>query len=61
MAKVTKCMVCQKCKFPELRCEIYKKGIPYDIVNELADCKHYEQKSFTSHQDDDELPTAKGR
>lgn len=60
MARMTKCIVCKKCKFPELKCKIYTSGIPYDIVNEIADCKHYERKPFTNQTGDD-LPIAKGR
>ncbi len=60
MAKMTKCIVCKKCKFPELKCEIYENGIPHDLVNEISDCKHYEQKPFVNYPDDD-LPMAKGR
>lgn len=61
MAKTTKCIVCKKCEFPELKCAIYKNGIPHDIVNEIIDCEHYERKPFANHSDDDDLPTAKGR
>ncbi len=60
MAKMTRCIVCKKCKFPELKCEIYENGIPHDIVNEISDCKHYERKPFANYPDDD-LPTVKGR
>lgn len=60
MARMTKCIVCKKCKFPELKCEIYTSGIPHDIVNEIVDCKHYERKPFTNPSSDD-LPIAKGR
>lgn len=60
MARMTKCIVCKKCKFPELKCEIYTSGIPHDIVNEIADCKHYERKPFVNQSSDD-LPIAKGR
>lgn len=60
MASMSRCIVCKKCKFPELKCEIYANGIPHDIVNEIADCKHYERKPFTNPSGDD-LPIAKGR
>ena len=60
MAKTTKCIMCTKCKFPELKCEIYKNGIPHDIVNEIIDCKHYEHNS-TVNLNDDDLPIANGR
>ncbi len=60
MAKMTRCIVCKKCKFPELKCEIYENGIPHDIVNEISDCEHYERRPFANYPDDD-LLTAKGR
>ena len=38
MASMSRCIVCKKCKFPELKCEIYANGIPHDVVNEITDC-----------------------
>lgn len=58
---MTKCIVCEKCNFPELKCEIYENGIPQEIVNEISDCRYYERKSSVHHSDDEDLPIAKGR
>lgn len=60
MAMVSKCMMCQKCRFPFFKCEIYENGIPKDVINEIDDCKHYKPPTHSDTPEDD-LPIAKGR
>ena len=60
MAQMTKCIVCEKCEFPKLRCVFYKDGIPFDIVNEIKDCEHFTEKLFENSLSEG-LPYAKGR
>ena len=58
MAKVPRCILCEKLDFPLSKCQIYKDGIPQRIFLEYEECPSFKR---TAYNGDEELPIAKGR
>lgn len=59
MANMSKCSSCKRSNPLKLNCEVYKSGIPKDVLIELVDCEYYNEKKIDKYSPD--LPMAKGR
>ncbi len=61
MARMPKCVGCEKFDFFTRTCNIYPDRIPTDIFVEKEDCKYYKIKETEFERLNDDLPIAKGR
>lgn len=51
MSNVTKCCICEYCRFSDMSCKEHPDGIPSDVLVEVVDCDKFKQRIVKEYDD----------